>query len=127
MSSARQAHTRATLTEVAQPHRLTGTGAYPPSNHSSNDHLDRFGSQPPNPFLTPVPGPTHTATRGSYLPPAAAISTVDDMQHDRYANLEGPGQTSSPWLEKQTHEKKRSKWVNSYLCASYSDTVPECS
>ncbi|KAF8606598.1 glycoside hydrolase [Ceratobasidium sp. AG-I] len=31
------------------------------------------------------------------------------MQQDRYANIDGPGHTSSPWLEKQTHEKKRSK------------------
>jgi len=33
------------------------------------------------------------------------------MQQDRYTNIDGPGQTSSPWLEKQTHGNKRSKMV----------------
>ncbi|KAG9102424.1 hypothetical protein FS749_000014 [Ceratobasidium sp. UAMH 11750] len=92
---------------IPPPHRLSG--AYPPSNRSSSEHLDPF-NQPPNPFLTPVSGPTNVATRGSYLPPAAAMNTVQDMHQDRYTNLDGPGQ-ASPWLEKQTQEKKRSKML----------------
>ncbi|KAG8734302.1 hypothetical protein FRC12_018565 [Ceratobasidium sp. 428] len=93
---------------IPPPHRLTGTGAFPYSN--SNEQQNPF-NQPANPFLTPVSGPANTATRGSYLPPAAAINTVQDMQHDRYTNLDGPGQTTSPWLEKQGREKKRSKML----------------
>ncbi|KAG9126231.1 hypothetical protein FRC07_004339 [Ceratobasidium sp. 392] len=95
---------------IPPPHRLSGTGAYPYSNRSSSEQLNTF-AQPANPFLTPVSGPTNTATRGSYLPPVAAINTVQDMHHDRYTNLDGPGQTTSPWLEKQGREKKRSKML----------------
>ncbi|CAE7136729.1 unnamed protein product [Rhizoctonia solani] len=93
--------------DTSAPHRLSGTGAYPPYNH------DNPGSYTPpaNPFLTPT-GPTNTGTRGQYLPPDAAYNNVQSMQHDRYANLDGSGTTSSPWLEKQQRDNKRSKmWI----------------
>ena len=45
------------------------------------------------------------------MPPAAANARVEDMHNDRYANIDGPGSTRSPWLEKQTAEKKRSKMI----------------
>ncbi|QRW03916.1 DnaJ domain protein [Ceratobasidium sp. AG-Ba] len=74
---------------IPPPHRLSGTGAYP-SERTSTEQPSGY-TPPANPFLTPP------------------INTVQDMQHDRYTNIDGPGQSySSPWLEKQ-NEKKRSK------------------
>ncbi|KAG8764130.1 hypothetical protein FRC11_004618 [Ceratobasidium sp. 423] len=97
--------------DSSAPHHLSGTGAYPPSGHSSGDQLASY-TPPANPFLTQT-GPTNTGTRGQYLPPDAAYNNVQSMQNDRYANLDGSSQTSSsPWLEKQQRDNKRSKmWV----------------
>ncbi|CAE6435229.1 hypothetical protein ACGC1H_002862 [Rhizoctonia solani] len=100
--------------DSSAPHHLSGTDSYPPYNHSSTDNLGSY-TPPANPFLTPT-GPTNTGTRGQYLPPDAAISNVHTMQSDRYANLDGSGHTSSPWLEKEQRDNKRSKmWIT--LCA----------
>ncbi|CAE6332958.1 unnamed protein product, partial [Rhizoctonia solani] len=92
---------------AAKPQRLSGTDSY---NHASADNLASY-APPANPFLTPTAS-TNTATRGQYFAPEAAIQNVQSMQHDRYTNLDGSGNTSSPWLEKQQRDNKRTKlWI----------------